>query len=333
MIGVGHIGLGGMGSEHLRNFSDVHGCRVIAGADLHTAVRKRFALQFPKANVYSDYKDLLDDAKVDAVVVAVPTAYHEHVAVDVMRSGRPVLCEKPMARTIPACRRMIEVSRKTRKMLMVGHVRRYDGHWGHFAKLVRQGVLGKPVLWRSVTAGSEPPGGWFLDHQLSGGPLMDGAVHNYDFANMIFGDPIEVTARSIKLRRSRTAIDTATAVVQYPRNNQIMLSWSWANQAGTLNDVIGPKGSLTFGPGQFQSKARAKTKTYYCHTSSTGKSKLIQVNCSGSQMFFNEAKHFIAAVNGKVKCKTPGTEAIKAVAVAEAILKIAPKGGTRKITW
>ena len=333
MIGVGYIGLGGMGGVHLRTFANIAGCRVVAGADLSSPARKRFSQQFPKANVYSDHKDLLDNGKVDAVVVAVPTAYHERAAVDVMRSGRPVLCEKPMARTVPACRRMIEASRKTRKMLMIGQVRRYDDNWGHFAKLVRRGTLGIPILWRCLTGWSEPPGGWFLDHKLSGGPLMDGAVHNYDFANMIFGDPVEVTARYIKLRPNRTAIDTATAIIQYPRGNQLMLSWSWANKAGSLDDVIGPKGSLIFGPGQFHAKARAKTKTYYCYKSSAGKSRLIQVNCSASQMFINEAEHFIAAVDGKVKCKTPGTEAIKAVAVAEAILKAAPKGGTRKVTW
>ena len=331
MINVGFIGLGGMGLYDASAFAKVRACRIVAGADPATAGQKKFAELYPHAKVYSDHRDLLADNSVDAVVIAVPTGHHARTSIDVLRSGRPVMCEKPMARTVAQCHRVNEVARKSRKVMMVAHCRRYDPDWGQIERIYRQGVLGKPVLWRSISAGRGPQN-WFMDDKLGGGPLMDGAVHNYDFANLLFGDPQEVYASSIKLSKC-TAIDTGTAMVHYKGGNQLLVSWSWAVPGSGADDILGPKGGLRFGPGPFADKVDRKGKSLFCFTDTNGKSKLFQRRLPPMAMYVNQAKHFLACIDGKAKCKSPGTESVKAVAVADAILKAGPRGGKRKVVW
>src|SRR5699024_5800375 len=115
------------------------------------------------------------------------------------------------------CRRLLEVSKQTGTLLMVAHCRRFDAVWQAWGKYVTQGKLGDSILWRHVMAGVGP-GRWFMDDKLGGGPLMDGAIHNYDFANWMWGDPQRVVASGIKLDPNVTAVDTATAIVEYENN-------------------------------------------------------------------------------------------------------------------
>ena len=112
MIGVGCIGLGGMGTHQARTFAEAAGCKLVAGADLSAESRSSFATEFPDAEVYETPAALLERPDVEAVIVAVPTGHHEAVATQALVAGKPVLLEKPMARTVEQCRRLIEAAEK-----------------------------------------------------------------------------------------------------------------------------------------------------------------------------------------------------------------------------
>ena len=333
MLNIGFIGVGGMGMHQTRSFAQIRRCRIVAGSDVSPKSQANFAGEFPKAAVYPDHRKLLKDANVDAVVIATPTGFHKQIAIDAMRAGRPVLTEKPMAMTIADSRRMNDVAAKTGKLLMVAQCRRYDTDWGAFAKIIQSGGIGQPVLWRHVMAGYGPRVPWFMDAKLGGGPMMDGAVHNQDFANMIFGDPVSVTASAIKLT-NWTCVDTASATIQYDSGSQLMLSWSWGTAPGEhLFDFIGPKGSIILGPADLATKGLdTKKYGYYRVTNSrTRKAKLVRFK--RDDMYVRQGKHFLDCIEGKALCLSPGTEAIKAIASAEAILKAGPKGTVRKVVW
>ncbi len=330
MIRLGIIGLGGMGLSHAKAFAARKGCQIAAGADTNSEARARFAELFPDAQMHDEYTALLTD--VDAVVIALPTGLHYRVASDALRTGVPVLLEKPMARTVSECRRLNELADKQGVLLMVAHCRRFDPYWGAWARQVGQGKIGFPVLWRHVIAG-KGPGRWFMDNKLGGGPLLDGAVHNYDFANWIFGKPASVLASSIKLVPDVSAVDTATAVVRYESGDQLLLSWSWGTLGCNLHDILGPKGYIAFGPGPLTPPAGEQDQYQYCClTAADGKPSLIKAKRQPS-MLENQAKHFLQCLQTKTQCASPGTEAIKAVAVAEAILKAGPGGKARQVRW
>jgi len=332
MIRVGFIGLGGMGLHQARAFARAGGCIVSAGADVSGAACARFAAEFPAATVQTDHQVLLSEGKADAVVISVPTGLHARITSDALRARRPVLLEKPMARSVAECRRLCDLEGRTRTLLMVAHCRRYDPYWKSWAQAVNKGRIGFPVLWRHVAAG-KGPGGWFMDEKLGGGPLLDGAVHNYDFANWIFGEPEVVLASSLKLVPASTAIDTGTAIVRYRSGDQLMLSWSWGTRGTNLHDIMGPKGSIQFGTGTAEVSTADHEKCSFCTlTNAAGKETLIRSR-RAPDMYVLQARHFLDCIRGKATCLTPGREAIKAVAVAEAILKSAPGGKTRPVRW
>ena len=332
MIRVGFIGVGGMGLSEAKAFAQVKGCEVAAGADLSENARKEFAKEFPKAVLYEEYRKLLSNPAIDAVVIALPTGLHKKAAEDALKSGRSVLVEKPMARTVAECQSLNETSKKTGKLLMVAQCRRYDPHWNSWAQAVRAGKLGFPILWRHVMA-NIGPGRWYMDDKMGGGPLIDGAVHNYDFAHTVFGDPVSVLASSLKMDPKVSAVDTGSALIRYMSGNQMLLSWSWSVRGNHLHDIIGPKGFIQFGTGSIQVSEEDRARhSFCCLTDAKGKQKLIKSK-RVDLMYVNQARHFLDCIQGKAKCLTPGTEAIKAIAVAEAILKASIKGEERAVKW
>lgn len=332
MINIGFIGLGNMGMHQVRSLAQVRGLRIAAGSDPADAAQKRFVEAYPDARVYGDHRQLLKDSAVDAVVVVSPTLYHKDIAIDAMKSGRHVMTEKPMARTVADCRRMIDVAEKTGKLLMVAHCRRYDADWGTFADIVKKGQLGRPIMWRHFMAGYGPGNSWFTDDKLGGGPMIDGAIHNQDFANMLFGEPQEVYASSLKLTET-TCVDTATAVVRYASGDQLVLCWSWGAAPGASGlDALGTKGTVQFHPALTGDDIDTKKYVYYRVTDRKSRKQTI-VRRPRKDMYVEQGKHFLACLQGKAECRSPGTESIKAVAVAEAILKAAPGGRIVKVRY
>lgn len=332
MVHVGFIGLGGMGLHQTKAFAQVKGCRIVAGADVESGSREKFLALYPDAKTFDNHKRLLADPGVDAVVIAVPTGFHRATASDAIKAGKPVLLEKPMARTVADCRRLNELADRTDTLLMIAQCRRYDAHWESWGKYVTDGKLGSLVLWRSIMAGIGP-GRWYMDDKIGGGPLLDGAIHNYDFAQLLFGDPESVVSSAIKMDPAVTAVDTCSAVVRYKSGHQLLMSWSWSAIGLSMSDVVGPKGFIQFGTGGLTPPESDGTgNDYCCFTDTAGKQRLLKARSEPS-MYVRQAEHFRDCVQGKTECRTPGTEAIKAVAVAEAILIAGRAGKAMPVRW
>lgn len=332
MIQVGFIGLGGMGMHQAQTFALVDGCQVAAGADLSPQMRANFAQTFPQAQVYESPEILLAQPNIDAVVIAVPTGYHQPVASLALAAGIPVLLEKPMARTVAQCGQLIEDAAKTNTLLMVAHCRRFDPYWKAWGTYVTEGRLGSPILWRDIRA-NIGPANWYLDEELGGGPLIDGAVHNYDFANWIFGKPESVVSSAIKLDSTVTAIDTGSAIIRYQAGHQLLISWSWVVKGTKLHDIIGPQGFIQFNTGNLTPPVEEQGQYQYCcFTDKDGQQSLLKAPAK-PDMYTNQAAHFLACIRGETTCESPGTEAIKAVAVAEAVLQAGRAGQAQTVIW
>lgn len=332
MMRIGLIGLGDMGMYQARSFAQVAECQLVAGADPSPEMRARFAADFPDAQLFASPEELLADAQVDGVVIAVPTGYHQQVANTVLDARIPVLLEKPMARTVAQCAQLIERAEQKNTLLMVAHCRRFDPYWTRWGNMVTSGELGTPILWRDAAARINNRG-WFMDDALGGGPLLDGAIHNYDFANWLWGKPESIYASALKLNPAVSAVDTATAVINYPGGHQLMVSWSWGARGDSVRDIIGPHGFMQFGTGSTTPPAEEKgLYQYLTLTDRDGNESLIKVDAK-PDMYVRQGEHFLACIRGEVTCESPGTEAIKAVAVAEAILQSTRDGKIQIMSW
>ncbi len=155
-INLGVIGLGKQINGLSSNFIKGEGSQIIACSDVWSTkriwfkemVEKAYAKQKNKEqyhaiDMYPDYKELLSQSDIDAVIIATPDHWHGIQGVDAMNAGKDVYCEKPLTHTIAEGIDMVTTSEKTAKILQTGSMQR---SWGNFRKaceLVRNGYLGE----------------------------------------------------------------------------------------------------------------------------------------------------------------------------------------------
>lgn len=152
---------------------------------------------------------VLGRADVDVVDVCLPTALHPHLACRALAAGKHVVCEKPMALELAGADAMLEAARRGPATLMVAHVVRFFPAYALARNLATGGQLGCPLtLTASRLAAGNPAIRWLRDRAQSGGVALDLMIHDYDFANAIFGTPSWVQA-------TRLSAETVSAVIRY----------------------------------------------------------------------------------------------------------------------
>jgi predicted dehydrogenase len=125
-IRIGVVGVGHHGRHHARNLSAMPDVCLAGVVDAHSDTARHVA-ELYQTKAYAEPADLWD--KVDAVVVAVPTAAHAQVAGGFLKRGLAALVEKPLAFSIEQAREMVRLSRQHRAALMVGHIERFNPAW------------------------------------------------------------------------------------------------------------------------------------------------------------------------------------------------------------
>jgi predicted dehydrogenase len=218
--------------------------------------------------------------------------------------------------------------------LTIGFVRRFDTQWGTLKKVVQSNALGRPVIWR-FAAGGRPANPWFRDVNKGGGPLMDGAIHNYDFMLQIFGPVASVQAASLQFDRTSVGADTASVIVNFQSGDQHTLIWSWGVAAGApvtyLNDVIGPKGALQFGMTAAQAPDSFDSQKQGALTLKTGQGKERVYTYKQQDMFVTQLKHVMGCFERGEQPLVTAEDGIKSLRVAAAILKAGTTRRTVKV--
>lgn len=185
MINIGIIGLGDIGTVHLRGFSKLkEDCRVTAVCDPVAAKRERaLGLLGGKATAYADYRKMLKESNVDAVVIGIPTYWHAPVALAAMRAGKDVFLEKPVAPTIEECDAYILEAMNTGRVVQVGLVYRYSNLYRTVGRMVDQGDFGNVTMMFCKEYRDNFPVQWFFETKKSGGALLDKDCHHFDLFN------------------------------------------------------------------------------------------------------------------------------------------------------
>lgn len=147
-------------------------------------------------NCYTDLEEILKAEGPDVIDLCVPTPFHAPIAVELLKRGYAVHCEKPMARTYALCADMIRAAREGGGKLMIGQCLRFSPPYRYLKRTVEEGTLGKPLaaVFRRM---SGPPlwawDNWYMDHERSGGCLTDMHIHDLDAARFVFGEPEAVS--------------------------------------------------------------------------------------------------------------------------------------------
>jgi len=284
-VRFGVIGCNGMGWADMRSALRTKGVECAALADVDQSVldtRAKDALEAggPTPALYRDYRKLLEDRDIDAVIIGTPDHWHCLILVDALAAGKHVYVEKPLANSIEEARAMLAAARRAGRIVQVGQWQRSAPQYAEALKLVRSGVLGNIRLVKTwayqgwmkpvpVKPDSAAPAGvdydmwlgpapkrpfnpnrfhftfrWFWDY--AGGLMTDWGVHEIDVALWLMNAqaPRSVVAAGGKLAYPDDASetpDTLQAVFEYDGFNML-----WEHATGIDGGNYGRSEGIAF---------------------------------------------------------------------------------------
>jgi len=249
-VSVGLIGAGGRGRFHIGEFKEI-GARVGAVCDVYEPnLKAGLKSASTGAKEYRDYRRLLDDKSIEAVIVATPDHWHARMTIDAVEAGKDVYVEKPLCHEIPEGSAMVEAVRRTKRIVQVGTQRRSHEMFIEAKKLLDAQSLGPIRLvsswwmnhqdglssrklegaldwkqWLGTAPAREMDSkrffNWYYYWDYSGGLLVGQAAHIVDAVHWFMGSsaPLAVTCVGGQVNLPGAEVpETAALTVEYPEN-------------------------------------------------------------------------------------------------------------------
>ncbi|MEE6729881.1 Gfo/Idh/MocA family oxidoreductase [Pediococcus pentosaceus] len=181
------IGYGGMGTRHLQRLEKVSEIDVAGVFDIDPNKLKQ--AQADGYKTYTSYMAVLEDSNIDIVLIATPNDAHKWLAIDAMKAGKHVICEKPVTLSTKDFQEILDVAKAYHRCFMVDQNRRWDENYQIVKKTVNDGLIGKVYEIRNVVDGSRGiPKDWRREKEPGGGMVYDWCVHLLDRILMLKHD-------------------------------------------------------------------------------------------------------------------------------------------------
>lgn len=203
---IGLIGAGNIANHaHLPGYDRMDNVQVVAICDIKPEKAQAAAQAHNIAHVFTDYRDLLALPGLDAVDICTPNYLHSVIAVDALKRGLHVFCEKPDAVSVAEAEKMKAAAEESGKTLMVMRNNRYLLTSAFLKRYIDDGKMGDVYAARCGwirRRGVPGKGGWFTTKaQSGGGPLIDLGVHMIDLTMWLMGSPKPVSVSGCTYRK------------------------------------------------------------------------------------------------------------------------------------
>jgi predicted dehydrogenase len=238
---VGLIGFGLWGPHYARILSsDMAGARLAACAEPAAARLAAFDRTYPGARAYADYKRMLRDGDIDAVIVATPTSTHREIVETCLNASVHVLVEKPLAATVADAEALAALGKESSRTLMVGHTFLFNPAVRAIKGYLEEGMLGELRYLYFTRTGLGP-----IRQDVNA--LWDLAPHDFSMLRYWLGtDPIDLVARGQSYLKPGTE-DVVFVTLNYPDRVLASVHVSWLDPMKVRSvTVVGDRKMVVF---------------------------------------------------------------------------------------
>jgi predicted dehydrogenase len=259
-VGVAVAGVNGMGGFHLKTLTGMREAQIVAICDVDASVRARAAKSVRDAGageprLVEDFRKLLDDKSVEAMVVATPHHWHCPIALRALAAGKDVYVEKPASHVFREGRLLADAARKHKRIVQHGTQMRSSDVTAEAGKVIASGILGEiktTKAWncqrqnppRSVADGEVPAGvnydlwlgpaparrfnplrfhrTWQLFRDYGNGDIGNDGIHDLDMARWGLGE----TTHPVKITAHGSNVDLEKGVREFPDNMQVTFEYA-----------------------------------------------------------------------------------------------------------
>lgn len=192
MLNIGIIGAGRIGKVHLESISyHVKNATVTAMADpFMSEETEKLIRSYGVSKVTKDYKDILNDKDIDAVLVCSSTDTHAAISIEAINAGKHVFCEKPVDHSIEKIQAVADALKEHPDIkFQVGFNRRFDHNFAAIRKAYDDGKIGEAHILKITSRDPEPPNPAYI--KVSGGIFLDMTIHDFDMACFLTDSDVE----------------------------------------------------------------------------------------------------------------------------------------------
>lgn len=192
MLKIGIIGAGRIGKVHLESISyHVKNATVTAMADpFMNEETEKLIRSYGVSKVTKDYKDILNDKDIDAVLVCSSTDTHAAISIEAINAGKHVFCEKPVDHSIEKIQAVADALKEHPNIkFQVGFNRRFDHNFAAIRKAYDDGKIGEAHILKITSRDPEPPNPAYI--KVSGGIFLDMTIHDFDMACFLTDSDVE----------------------------------------------------------------------------------------------------------------------------------------------
>lgn len=333
MIKVGIIGAGRIGRVHSESISKyVKGAEIKAISDIKvTEELQSWAASMGIPHVYDDYRKILQDPEIDAVLVCSSTNTHAPISIEAAQAGKHIFCEKPVDPNKDKIREVLDVVDKARVKFQVGFNRRFDHNFKAIKDRVVAGDIGEPHLIRVTSRDPDAPPIEYV--KVSGGMFFDMTIHDFDMIRYLSGsEVVEVYAAGGVLVNPEIGkagdIDTAVITLKLANgaigviDNSRKAIYGYDQRA----EVFGSKGAVQ------TSNDTNSTAVYSCEAGVIAEKPKYFFLERYMQSFAEEIRCFIDSIVNDTPTAVNGNDGLQPVLIALAAQKSLEEGRPVKLS-
>lgn len=322
---VGIVGAGLMGGWHAARWRQLP-VELVGVYDHTTSNRERWVSQFG-GRAFGDMASLLE--AVDIIDICTPTFAHKAGVLAAAEAGKPVICEKPIARTLTDARMMIDACERAGVALCIGQVVRFFPQYVAAKAALASGELGRPGVLRTIRAGTFPrptPETWYNSFDKGGGVIMDLAIHDLDFARWCFGEVERVFARGLTFSGGSMR-DHALITLRFQSGALAHIEGSWASPPSSFRtalELAGSEGLLewdSLDPAPFHATLKATDDAAQKVPQSADNPLAAE-----DDPYYLELKHFLEVIDGRDALRVTPEDAYMALKLSLAAIESVRSG-------